>query len=79
MPRIHVVVNALTKETHEIPFTPQEEAAADLAFANLPVPEEKRDPLAELDALKAVLVAKGQITEIEAAVVAVADVVEVLK
>lgn len=36
MPRVHVITNALTGQTHEVPLTAAEESA--LASASLPVP-----------------------------------------
>lgn len=73
MTRIHVETNAGTGKTTEIPFTPQEEADADAAEAAAAAAPPPRDPLAEVDALKAdileskkasaALIAKGIITK----------------
>lgn len=47
MPRIHVITDAETGETTEVPFTPDEEASADAQEALLANPP-KPDPVAEL-------------------------------
>lgn len=47
MTRFHVITDAETGETIEVPFTPEEEAAADAQEALLADPP-KPDPLAEL-------------------------------
>ena len=57
MTRMHVETNAKTGVATTRPYTVEEEAKAD-AVVLQPRP---RDPLAELDALKAKLVAKGVI------------------
>ena len=47
MARIHVIYDASTGETSEVPFTIEEEAAADAAEAEAAAPP---DPVAELAA-----------------------------
>lgn len=64
MGRSHVVMNAKTGEVTVVAFTPQEEAEADAVV----VRETPRDPLAEIEELKAALIEKG--------VIAASDIVE---
>lgn len=62
MARIHVTTDAQTGKTTTVPFTPEEEKAADDLVIVTEAP--KRDPLAEIDALKALLVARmGRLTQ----------------
>lgn len=79
MTRFNVVTNAKTGQTVSIAFSPAEEAAVNLAAANAVAAVPERDPLAELDALKAMMVAKGQLTKSEADAIAVAAEVEIVK
>lgn len=57
MGRVHVITNAKTGKVEVVAFSAQEEAEADAAVS--PVADAKRDPLTEIEELKAALIEKG--------------------